>query len=68
MILLGGLYSILETGTYFPPTYGLSSTFLGSFGGVQLPQNSKKTIFWLFWTISSTRMGLLIWLGACLQA
>jgi hypothetical protein len=28
----------------------------------------KKSIFWLFWTISSKRMGLTIWLGAYFQA
>jgi hypothetical protein len=28
----------------------------------------KKTIFWLFWTISPKRMSLMIWLGAYFQA
>ena len=33
-----------------------------------MPQNSrKKYIFWYFWTISPTRMGILIWLGAFFQ-
>ena len=33
-----------------------------------MPQNSrKKDIFWYFWTISPTRMGILIWLGAFFQ-
>jgi hypothetical protein len=33
-----------------------------------MPQNSiEKTIFWLFWTISHTRMGLLMWLGPYFQ-
>jgi hypothetical protein len=33
-----------------------------------MPKTSQKNIFWLFWTIPSTRMGLLIWLGAHFQA
>jgi hypothetical protein len=34
-----------------------------------MPQNSIKKIFsGLFWTISLTRMGILIWLGAYFQA
>jgi len=33
-----------------------------------MPQNSsKKDIFWYFWTISPTRMGISIWLGAFFQ-
>ena len=33
-----------------------------------MPQNSmRKNIFWLLWTISLTRMGLLIWSGAYFQ-
>jgi hypothetical protein len=34
-----------------------------------MPQNSmKKVVFWLFWIISPTRMGLMIWLGAYFEA
>jgi hypothetical protein len=67
--LVRGLFSNSNIGTHFPPTHGPSSTFLVSFGGAQLPQNSiKRTILWLFWTISPTRMSLMIWLGAYFQA
>jgi hypothetical protein len=62
-------FSNLDTGTYIWPTCGSVCTFLGPFGGAQMPQNRiKKTIFWLFWTISPTRIGLLIRLGAYFQA
>jgi hypothetical protein len=55
--------------TYIRPTCGSVCTFLGPFGGAQLPQKRrKKIIFWLFQTISSTRMGLSIRLGAYFQA
>jgi hypothetical protein len=63
--LVRGLFSSLDTGTYIPPTCRPLCTFLGPFGGAQMPQNSiEKSFFWLFWTISPTRMGLMIWLGA----
>ena len=46
--------------------------FMYLFGSVwgcpYAPKHYKKTIFWLFWTISITRMGLLIWLGPHFQA
>jgi hypothetical protein len=35
--LVRGLFSSLDIGIYFPPTCGPSSTFLGSFGGAQMP-------------------------------
>jgi hypothetical protein len=58
-------FSNLDTGT----TCGSVCTFMGQFGGAQMPQNRiKKTIFWLFQTISSTRTGLFIRLGAYCQA
>jgi hypothetical protein len=67
--LVRGLFSSLDIGTYIPPTCGPVCTFLGPFGGAQIPPNRiKKTIFWLFWTISPKRMGLLIWLGIYFQA
>jgi hypothetical protein len=54
---------------YILPTCRPLSTFLVPFGGAQTPQNSiKKTIFWLFWTISHTRMDILISLGPYYQA
>jgi hypothetical protein len=62
-------FSNLDTGTYIRPTWGSVCTFLGPFGGAQMPQNRrKKAIFWLFRTISFTRMGLFIRLGAYFQA
>jgi hypothetical protein len=67
--LVRGLFSSLDVQTYIPPTSGPLITFLGPFGGAQMPQNSpKKNISSLFWTISPTQMGLLIWLGAYFQA
>jgi hypothetical protein len=71
--LVRRLFSKLDIGTYIWPTRRPLAlvTFLGPFGGAQKPLNTiKKTIFWLFWTISPTRMGLMIWLrlGAYFQA
>jgi hypothetical protein len=43
--LFRGLFSSLDIGTYFPPTYGPLGTFLGPFGGAQTPQNSIKNNF-----------------------
>jgi hypothetical protein len=63
--LVRGLFSRLDIGTYILSTCGPSSTFLGSFGGsLNAPKQHKKSIFWLFWTISPTKMGQMIWLGA----
>jgi hypothetical protein len=63
--LVRGLFSSLDIGTHILSTCRSLGTFLGPFGGAQKPQNSIKiTNFWLFWTISPTRMGLMIWLGA----
>jgi hypothetical protein len=60
---------LIDIGPYIPPTCGLLCTFLDLFGGAQMPENSiKKTIFYLFWTISPARMDLLIWIGAYFQA
>jgi hypothetical protein len=62
-------FSNLDTSTYIWPICGSVCTFLGPFGGAQMPQNRiKKYIFWLFRTFSLTRMGLLIWYGAYFQA
>jgi hypothetical protein len=62
-------FSNLDTGTYIQPTCRSVFTFLGPFGEAQMPQNRrKKTKYWLFPTISFTRMGLFIWLGAYFQA
>ena len=61
--MVRGLFASLNFGTYILPTWGPLCTFLGPFGGTQMPQNSIKNIFWLFYTISPTRMGVMIWLG-----
>jgi hypothetical protein len=29
-----------------------------------MEKTASKIVFWLFWTISPKRMGLMIWLGA----
>jgi hypothetical protein len=51
------------------PLAGAYEYIFGSIWGCpNAPKQQKKTIFWLFWTISLTRMGLLIWLGAHFQA
>jgi hypothetical protein len=67
--MVRGLFLSLDIGTYILPTCGPMCTFLAPFGGAQMPQNSiKRTIFGLFRTISLTRIGLMIWLGAYFQA
>jgi hypothetical protein len=67
--LVWGPSSNLDTETYIRPTFRSVCMFLGPFGGAQMPQSRmKKKIFWLFRTISTTRMGLLIRLGAYFQA
>jgi hypothetical protein len=67
--LVRGLFSNLDTGTYIWSTCGSVCTFLGPFGGAQMPKNRiQKPIFWLFRTFSPTRMGLFIRLGAYFQA
>jgi hypothetical protein len=43
--LARGLFSSLNIRTYIPPTCGLSSTFLGSFEGAQMPKTAQKTYF-----------------------
>jgi hypothetical protein len=43
--LIRGSFSSLDIETYFLPTYRPSSTFLVSFGGAQMPQNSIKSLF-----------------------
>jgi hypothetical protein len=64
--LVTGLFLGLDIRPYIPPKCGPLSTFLGSFGGAQVaPKQDKKLVFWLSWTISPKRMGLVIWLGAC---
>jgi hypothetical protein len=64
---LGAFLLSLKIGLYISPTCGPLSTFLGQFEGAQIARKweEKKTVFWLVWTISPKRMGLIIWLGAC---
>jgi hypothetical protein len=40
-----GLFLSLNIRTYIPPTFGLLGTFLGAFGGAQMPQNSTRNLF-----------------------
>jgi hypothetical protein len=66
--LVRGFFSSQDIGPCISSTCRPLFTFLGPLGVPQMTQNSKKnTIFWLFWTISPTRMGLLIWLGSFFQ-
>ena len=67
--LARGLFSSEDIGPYIPPTCRPIVYRFGPFRGAQMPQNSiNKTIFWLFCTISHTRMGLMVWLGPYFQA
>jgi hypothetical protein len=45
MDLVRGLFSNLNIGTHFPPTYGPSSTFLVSFGGCPNAPKQHKKLF-----------------------
>jgi hypothetical protein len=69
--LVKGLTLSLDIGLYVPPTYKPSSTFLGLFEVPKWPKNGEKQhekpFFWLIWTISSKKMGLMIWLWAYFQ-
>jgi hypothetical protein len=61
--LLRRLLSSLDTRLYIPPTCGPLDTFLGPLlRGAQMAPNGqkgiKKTVFWLFWTIFTEKMGL----------
>jgi hypothetical protein len=62
-----GLFSSLDIGTYKSPTCGPCVPFWVQLGVPKCPKTAKTPIFWLFWTISSRRTGLLIWFGAHLQ-
>jgi hypothetical protein len=60
--MVRGLFSSLNIGTYILPTCGPLCTFSGPFGGAEMSKDSiKKTIIWLFWTISPRTMDLMIW-------
>jgi hypothetical protein len=43
--LVRGLFSSLDVGTYIPPTCKSLCTFLGPFGGAQMPQIGTKIFF-----------------------
>jgi hypothetical protein len=43
--MLRGLFSSLNIGTYILPTCKPLCTFLGPFGGAQMPQNNIKELF-----------------------
>jgi hypothetical protein len=43
--LVRGLFSSLNIGTYILPTCGPLSTFLGPFGGAQMPQSGIEKRF-----------------------
>jgi hypothetical protein len=45
MDLVRSLFSSKDIGPYILPTYRPLSTFLGPFGGAQMPQNSRKKLF-----------------------
>jgi hypothetical protein len=63
-----GAYFQAKTLGHIMPTCGPLNTFLGLYGVPKYPKTSLTPIFWLSWTISPTRMGLWIWLGAYFQA
>jgi hypothetical protein len=68
MIWLGPYFQP-KTGPYIPSTCRLFVYLFRSIGGCpNAPKQHKNTIFCLFWTISPTRMGLLLWLGGHFQA
>jgi hypothetical protein len=67
--LVRSLFLSLDIRPYIPPTCGPLNTFMGSLiRGAQIapkwPEKHKKTVFWLFRTISPELMGLMIWLGS----
>jgi hypothetical protein len=68
MIWLGPIFKLKHLDIH--PAHLRASLYLfGSIWGCpNAPKQHNKTIFWLFWTISLTRMGLMIWLGAYFQA
>jgi hypothetical protein len=69
LIWLGAYFKAKTLRHTFRPLAGLCVLFWVHLGRAQMPQNSiKKINFWFIWTISPTRMGLLIWLWAYFQA
>jgi hypothetical protein len=68
LIWLGPYFQVKTLGHTFRPVTGLCVLFWVHLGVPKCPKQHRKTIVCLFWTISSTRMDLLIWLGAHFQA
>jgi hypothetical protein len=68
LIWLGAYFQALTLRHTFRPLPGHWVPYLVPLGCPTAPKQPEKTIFWLFRTISPTRMGLLIWLGAYFQA
>jgi hypothetical protein len=71
LIWLAAYFQAKTLGHTSQPFAGVCIPFWVHLGGAHCPNAPKqhtKTIFWLFWTISLTRMGILIWLGAYFQA
>jgi hypothetical protein len=68
LIWLGANFQAKTLGQTFRPLACLWVPFGSIWGCPNAPKQHRKTVFWLFWTISSTRMSLLIWLGPYFQA
>jgi hypothetical protein len=68
LIWLGAHFHAETLGHTSCPLAGLCVPFWSIWGCPNAPKQQEKTIFWMFWTISPTRMGLLIWLRAYFQA
>jgi hypothetical protein len=68
LIWLGVYFQAKTLGHTLRPLAGLWVPFWSIWGCPNAPKQHIKTVFWLFWTISSTRMSLLIWLGPYFQA
>ena len=67
LIWLGAYFKAETLGHTSCPLAGLCVPFWVHLGVPKCPKKHRKTIFWLFWTISLTRMGLLIQLGVYFQ-
>jgi hypothetical protein len=67
LIWLRAFFQAKTLGHTSHPLAGLCLPFWVHWMVPKCPKTAQKLIFWLFWTISPTRMGLLIWLGAYFQ-
>jgi hypothetical protein len=68
LIWLGAYFQAKTLQNISQPLTGICVPFWVHLGCPNALKQHKKTIFWLFRTISPTKMGLLIWLGAYFQA